>query len=47
MECKKRKKMCMEMLNHLADGMELKVANVMVIFEEKIYSYFNHRKWSV
>lgn len=28
-ECKKRKKMCMEMLNSLADGMDVKVANIM------------------
>jgi len=29
LECKKRKKMCMEMLNSLADGMDVKVGNIM------------------
>jgi len=29
LECKKRKKMCMEMVNSLAEGMEMKAANIM------------------
>jgi len=32
LECKKRKRMCMDMVNSIADGMEMKSAALMVSF---------------